>query len=142
MIANGCPQPRVGAVDFIAGHPRGRYVCLDRAVDQRRGKPRLGGKAPVLLRDSRLIAAIGILGPRLGQVERAVDQGVPTWGGIGQINRALGVLDAARGARVLALDSHAVVALLHVAGLVDLCRPRNYADAQVGVGVKEQVVAS
>ena len=52
MIANGCPQPRVGAVNFIAGHPRGRYVGLDRAVDQRRGKPRLGGKAPVLLRDS------------------------------------------------------------------------------------------
>ena len=38
MIANGCPQPRVGAVDFVAGHPRGRYVCLDRAVDQRRGQ--------------------------------------------------------------------------------------------------------
>ena len=31
-------------------------------------------------------------------------------------------------------------ALLDVAGLVDLCRPRNYAEAQVGVRVEDAVV--
>ena len=67
VIADGGPQPRVGAVHFVAGHPRGRDVGGDGAVDQRRGQRRLGRKVAVVLRDSRWIAAIGILGPGLGR---------------------------------------------------------------------------
>jgi hypothetical protein len=53
-------------------------------------------------------------------------------GGIGQVDRDLRVLDPARGAGVLALHPDRASALLQVAGLVDLCRPRHrsiYADS-------------
>jgi hypothetical protein len=44
---------------------------------------------------------------------------VPSIGGVGEIDRDLGVLDSSGGAGVLALDPDRARALLHVAGLVD-----------------------
>jgi hypothetical protein len=44
---------------------------------------------------------------------------VPAAGGIGQIHRDLGVLDAARGARILTLHPDTVAALLDIPSLVD-----------------------
>jgi len=43
---------------------------------------------------------------------------MPASGGIDQVDRDLGVLDAARGAGVLALDPNGSGALLEIAGLV------------------------
>jgi hypothetical protein len=51
-------------------------------------------------------------------MELAVDQRVPAAGGVGEIDRDLGVLDPAHGAGVLALHSDGVFALLQIAGLV------------------------
>ena len=78
-----------------------------------------GRETPLVAGDSGGIAAIGVLGPRLGQIQGAVDQGVPAWGGVGQIHRDLGVLDAPGGAGVLALHPDRMHALLHVSGFIE-----------------------
>lgn len=52
-------------------------------------------------------------------MEFPVHCGVPAAAGVDQVDGDLGVLDPARGAGVLPLDSNGVGAFLHVAGLVD-----------------------
>ena len=116
MAANQCAQPRVGAVDFVASHPRCRDLGLHSTVDQRCGQRRFGRENLLLSRDSSAGAARRVASPRLGQVQGAVDQGVSTRGGVGQIHRYLGVLDTARGAAVLTLHPDTVDALLHIPG--------------------------
>src|SRR4051794_15389364 len=59
------------------------------------------------------------LGPRLGQVEPAVDQRVPPAAAVGQEHADLAVLDLAQGAAVLPRHPGRVPALLGEAGLVD-----------------------
>ena len=66
-----------------------------------------------------LVTAIRVLGPASRHVQGAVDEGVSAWGGVGQIHRDLGVLDAAGGAGVLALHPDRMHALLHVSGFVE-----------------------
>ena len=65
------------------------------------------------------LAAFAVLGPGLGQVELAVDQGVPLVGGVGGEDADLAVLGPSRGAGVLALDAGGDGALLDEAGVVD-----------------------
>ena len=125
VAADGRAQCRIGAVDLVAGHPRCGRVGLDRAADQHFGQGGFGRETPSISGDSSLLAAVSILGPRLGQVQGAVDQRVSTRRRVGQIDRDLGVLDPPGGAAVPALHPHRRGALLDVAGLVDLCRRRH-----------------
>jgi hypothetical protein len=96
------PQPGIGAVDLIAGHPGGRDPGGRRPAEHPVGQCRLGRK-PDLVGDAGGLAAVGIAGPAAGHVQVPVDQGVPGVGGIDQVDRDLGVVDLAGGAGVLAL---------------------------------------
>ena len=103
VSADAWPQRRVGAVDLVAGHPPCRDLRLTARV--------ISAVASAgLVANSRLSSGIpaaaqrsGSSAQRLGQIQRAVDQGVPARRGIGQIHRHLGVLDPPGGAGVLAL---------------------------------------
>ena len=117
--ADGCPQTRVGAIDLITGHPGSGNACGYRPVDQLLRQFRFGRKATLALRDSRISAAAGVLGPGLGQIQSAVDQGVSARGCVGQIYRHLGVLNAPGRPGVLPLNPDAVGAFLDISGLVD-----------------------
>ena len=119
VAADRGTQPRVGTIDFVAGHPRRGNLRSHGPVDQRDRQGGFGRETLLVFRDSGVGATDRVLGPRLGQVQRPVDQGVSPWGGIGQMHRDLGVLDAARGAAVLALYPDTVDALLDIAGLID-----------------------
>ena len=119
VTTDGRTQPGVGAIDFIAGHPRRGNPGGHGAVDQLGGQCGFGGETLLSVGDSSIGTAVRVVGPAAGKVEGPVDQSVPARGGIGQIHRDLGVLDPAGGAAVLALHPDTVDALLHVAGLVD-----------------------
>src|SRR5690606_36444274 len=58
------------------------------------------------------------IGPGGREVELTVDQGTPPGRGVGQEGPDLAVLRAARGARVLALDTGRFGALLQKAGVI------------------------
>ena len=87
--------------------------------DQCRRQRGLGRETPSVPGDSRFIAAIRILGPAARQIQGAVNQGVPTPGGVGEVHRDLGVLDAPGGAGVLALHPHGRHTLLHVPSFIN-----------------------
>jgi hypothetical protein len=127
-------SPGSGAVDLVAGHPGGRDTGVQRTGDHCLRQGRLG-REPDLGGDAGGAAAGRIVDPALREVQVAVDHGVPSIGGIDEIDGDLGVLNAAGGAGVLALHAHRVGAFLAVPGLVD-------DQHRGGVGqVVEQVVA-
>src|SRR6185295_16733800 len=68
------------------------------AVDQHRGQCGFGGEISFFGGPSSVSAEVGVLRPRLGQVEGTVDESVSAGCGVGQKHRDLGVLDAAPGA--------------------------------------------
>jgi hypothetical protein len=111
------PQPRVRAVDLVAGHPGCRDVGVQRAADHLGGQGRLGRKHD-LVGDAGHPQAVGSIDPALGQVQLPVDQGMPCPAGVHQVDRDLGVLDPPSGAGVLALDPNGRRPLLEIAGLV------------------------
>ena len=118
VSADGLAQCGVGAVDLVTGHPRTRHFRLHGTGDHRRGQRRLGRELRFVRHTGRG-APVTVVGPRLGQIQRPVDQRVPGRCGVGQVDRDLGVLDPPSGAGVLALHPHTVAALLQVAGLVE-----------------------
>jgi hypothetical protein len=65
------------------------------------------------------MAAARVGDPRPGQVEFPVDERVPGWGHIGQVDRDLGVLGAPGRPGVLALHPGRGSAFLHIPGFVD-----------------------
>jgi len=85
------------------------------------------GREHVLLGHPGGRAAVGVSAPRLlWQVEPAVDQGVAVHRGVGEEHRDLGVLDPARRAGVLPLDTD---------GAGALCRADGYASMRwIGTG--------
>jgi hypothetical protein len=111
-------SPGSGAVDLVAGHPGGRDTGVQRTGDHCLRQGRLG-REPDLGGDAGGAAAGRIVDPALREVQVAVDHGVPSIGGIDEIDGDLGVLNAAGGAGVLALHAHRVGAFLAVPGLVD-----------------------
>jgi hypothetical protein len=121
-------------------------TAAEGARHARRQRPRQHGRAELGLgRERDLVrhigprAPLGVAGPALGQVERAVDQGVPLRAGVGEEHADLAVLDPARGAGILPLHADRMRALLHEAGLIQhQHRPRI---AQVLDDVGPQVVA-
>jgi hypothetical protein len=112
------PQPGIGTVDLIAGHPSRRDPGVQRTGQHPRGQLGLGRK-PHLVRDAGRLQEGRIVGPGPGQVQLPVDHGMPGIGGVHQVDRHLGVLDPPSGAGVLALHAHGGGALLEIAGLVD-----------------------
>jgi site-specific DNA recombinase len=112
------PQPGIGAVDLVGGHPCCRDAGIQRAGQHPGGQLRLGGK-PDLVGDAGCLQALGVTGPRPGQVQLPVDQPVPGIGGVDEVDGDLGVFDPAGGAGVLALHPNGGGAALEVAGLVD-----------------------
>jgi hypothetical protein len=95
-------QRRVGTLDLVSGHPSGRNLRRHSAGDQRRRQRRFGREFSTVIGYSGGGAAVRVLGPGLGQIQRPVDQGVPARRGVGQIHRHLRVLDPTGGAAVLA----------------------------------------
>ncbi len=53
VTANGRPQPRVGAINFVAGHPRRGDLGGHRAVDQRCGQGSVSSRNPAYHRGFR-----------------------------------------------------------------------------------------
>ena len=98
--------------------PSWRVAGVQRPVDHRPGQCRLGRKDGIV-RDAGGGASLRVAGPGSGQVEVPVDERVPGWGGVGQVDRDLAVLNPPGCAGVLALHPHRAGALLHVAGLID-----------------------
>ncbi len=82
------------------------------------GQLALGGEVP-LVGDFGRMAAFAVLGPGLGQVELAVDQGPAAGRRVGGEDTDLAVLGAAGGSGVLALDPGGGGALLDEPGVVD-----------------------
>jgi len=112
------PQPGVGAVDLIAGHPCGRHPGVQRPRQHLPGQGRLGRK-PDLGGDACRLAAVGVIDPAPGDIQLPVDHAVPSLAGVHQVDRDLGIFDAAGGTGVLTLHPHRGGALLQVPGLVD-----------------------
>jgi hypothetical protein len=112
------PQARVGAVDLVAGYPCRWDAGIQGTAEHGLGQGRLGGE-PNLVGDARGLQAFRILDPASGHIQLPVDHGVPSIGGVQEVDGDLGVLDAAGGAGVLALHPNRLQALLEVAGLVD-----------------------
>jgi hypothetical protein len=108
----------VGAVDLVAGDPRGRDTSHKRAADHRSRERGLGRKR-CLIWDSGRGAAVRVLRPRARQVQSTVDQGVPAASGVGEEHRDLSVLDPPRGAGVLALHPDRVHTFLQITGLIN-----------------------
>jgi hypothetical protein len=117
VTADRLTQHGIGAVDLVTGHPRAGHPGGDCPGDHLRWQRRLG-REHRLLRDTGGGAAVPVIGPGLRQVQRPVDQRVPTWRRIRQVDRDLGVLDPPRGTGVLPLHPDTVSPLLDVAGLV------------------------
>lgn len=88
------------SVGFIGGHPCGGEVCGDAAADHVLGQLALGREG-TFVGDLRLPAPLSILGPALGQVEFAVDQGPSADGGVGRQDTDLAVVDLSGSAGVL-----------------------------------------
>jgi hypothetical protein len=102
--------------------------------DHRRGERWLG-REPDAVRNSGLLATLGVLGPGTRQIQGTVDQRVPAPGGVGQIHRDLGVLDSPGGAGVLPLHPDRVLALLQIARLI-------HHEHRVGLGERVDNVAA
>ncbi len=81
-------------MDLVGGHPRGGCAVGSGVGDHVVGEFGLGGEADAVGNTGRL-QALGLLGPGPGQVEAAIDESVPCPGGVGEVDRDLGVLDAA-----------------------------------------------
>src|SRR5262249_24509929 len=65
---------------------------------------------------ARLLAALAILGPLLGQVEAEVDQGVPLTGAVAEVDADLAALEFAQPAAPLPLHADGLLALLGEGG--------------------------
>ena len=64
VAADRGAQPRIGTVDFVAGHPGGGNLGLYGAVDQCRGQGGLGRETSPIRGDSSTATTIRILRPR------------------------------------------------------------------------------
>ena len=85
-------QPAVVAIDLVAQHPGDRHPGREGTLDHALRQSRLGGELDVLRYGGRG-AALPVVGPFLGQIQFAVDQGVALCAGVGQENTDLTVLD-------------------------------------------------
>jgi hypothetical protein len=64
--AHGRPQAGISAIDFVAGHPRRGNLGSYGPVDQFSGQGRFGRETPLIVRDSGVNTAVGVLAPGLG----------------------------------------------------------------------------
>jgi hypothetical protein len=117
------PQPPAVAVDGVGDDPRRCHTGVQRPLQHLLGEHGFGPHRDVV-GDTGLFASRPVVGPLGGQVQLPVEEGVPPPGGVGQKHAHLAVLDPSGRARVLALDAHALRALLEKAGLVDDQHPR------------------
>lgn len=94
-------QPPLLAVGRVCGHPGERQRRGDGPQHHGVGEVGLGGEGP-LVGDVGGAAAIGVVGPGLGQIQLPSHQGPSALGGIGGEQADLAVLGTAGGAGVLA----------------------------------------
>lgn len=106
------------AVGGICGDPGEGERGVKGPQDHGAGEVVLGGEVP-LVGDPGCSAALPVFGPGLGQIELAVDQGVPACGGVGGEGTDLAVLGPARGSGILPLHPGRGGALLDEAGVID-----------------------
>ena len=109
-----------------------------RALEHRLRLRGLGGERD-LVGDARRPAALPVVGPTGGQVERAVQEGMPARAGVGEEDADLGVRGPPRRAAVLRLHPRRLGALLAEARFVDHQDARGVAQVRHDGG--PQVVA-
>ena len=110
MLSQRRGQSWVTAVGLVAGDPSAGETAGHCGLDQPARQLRLRGE-PDVLGHPGLRPALRVVGPRLGQVERDIDQSVPDGGGVGQVDCELTVLDLPGGPGVLPLHADGVAAL-------------------------------
>jgi hypothetical protein len=106
------------AVDAVRRCPGEGDARLEGPLDHRDGDRRLGGEAHVLGHMSGT-QTVGLVGPALGQVEPAIEEGMTPIRHVSGEHADLTVGDLARRAGVLPLHAAGGGALLEKAGLVD-----------------------
>jgi len=138
MFGQPVAQARVLPERLVRGEPAARQPAgaVD-AFEHAHDQLGLGGELG-LVRDPRRRAPLGVLGPRGGQVELAVDQRVPARRGVGQEHPQLTVVDLPGGAGVLPLHPGRPAALLDEPGVISDEHPTRrpaHVTVTVGVGV-------
>lgn len=94
LVFEESAELRVAAVHLVRCHPTQRQLSPQEPPQHHARQPRLGGEATPG-RDSRLAHPLGFLGPRLGQVEFTIHQGVPLGRSVSGEHADLAVLDPA-----------------------------------------------
>src|SRR5918995_4004397 len=112
------PKRPAVAVDGVSDHPCRLHLRLQSPLEHHFGEFGLGAH-PDLLGHPGPPAPLLIQGPLLRQIQLPVDESLSPTGGVGQKHPNLAVLPLANGARVLALDTYALLSLLDEAPLVD-----------------------
>ena len=105
-------------IDRIPCHPGRFQARVQRAREHAGGQFRFRRKAD-LGRHMRFEASVWILGPALGEVQRAVQQRMTCLAGIGEEDAELTILDAPCCPAVLALHSHRLIFLFYKARFID-----------------------
>src|SRR5262249_24856289 len=110
-------QARLGPVNCVERQPGEADAVDHRPTGQGEGDLPLGAVAQ-RLGDAAPLAARPVGGPRLGQVQVAVEQAVEIQGSVAEVDGDDAVVDLAAGPAVLPLDAGGLVALLGAAGVV------------------------
>src|SRR5262249_33281012 len=105
----------LGPVSGVEGQPGEADAVGRRLIEQVEGDLPLGAVAQ-RLGDAGPLAARPVGGPRLGQVQVAVEQAVEIQGSVAEVDGDDAVVDLAAGPAVLPLDAGGLVALLGAAG--------------------------
>src|SRR5215210_3653437 len=113
------PESPAIAVGTVGHHPRRLHAPLHKSPTKHLFGEFGLGMHPDLIGHPGPLAALLVLGPLLGQIQLAVDEGLASAGSVGQKHPDLAVLPLADGACILALYPDAVPSLLDEARLVD-----------------------
>jgi len=112
------PQVRHVAVDAVGGDPGGGHARVERPFAH--GLRQFGlRREGAIVRDPGGAAALAVVGPTGGQVERPIQEGVAARAGIGEEHADLGVGAPPRRAAVPRPDPRRLAALLQEPDLVD-----------------------
>lgn len=94
------PDPPCLAIDLIGGHPPERDAGFHGTLQHAQAQVRFGGELDIVA-DTGRPAALTVRSPVLRQIQLAVNQRPPPVGSVSQEHPDLGILDPARGPRIL-----------------------------------------